>query len=109
MRKLNQNRKDVITGMITRMGRSVSIECDSNPIIFTHAIIGMYWDGIEERHLFIFPANSKIPKSGIGDHKMCCTSMGKIFTAKDCGRYKHRGRTLYYWMETKQQNTMNTN
>lgn len=109
MRKLKQTEKDVIAGMIMRMGRLVSIECDSNPIIFTHAINEMYWDGIEERHLFIFPANSKIPKSGIGDHKIRCTSMGKIFIAKGCGRYKHRGRTLYCWMETKQQNTMNTN
>lgn len=86
---------DVITGMIMRLGRTVSIVSDDSPVIYNHAIIEPTPDN---RYLFIFPADVKIPKSGIKNNKISCMSMGKRFTVKDYATRKHGGKPLYRWM-----------
>lgn len=91
--------KDVITGMIMRLGRTVSIVRDDSLVIYTHAVIEPTPDN---RYLFIFPADVKIPKSGIKNNKTNCMSMGKNFTMKGCGTYKHGGNPLYRWMICKE-------
>lgn len=90
--------KDVIKEMITRFGRSVSLNCGKKSI-YTPAIVQELHD---QKYLFIIPVDVQIPKADIGECKIYCASMGKSFIVEICKTYTCSGNPLYRWMICKE-------